>query len=67
MVANANLKMVESDILKNGAERMKSESMIRDTDNISDVMGEYLLVWEDVYNMLIYAMFEKVCLTIYIR
>ena len=48
MVANANLKMVESDILKNDAERMKSESMIRDAD-ISDVMGEYLLVWKDVY------------------
>lgn len=67
MVANANLKMVESDILKNGTERMKSESMIRDADNISDVMGEYLLVWEYVYNMLIYAMFEKVCLIIHIR
>ena len=66
MVANANLKMVESDILKNDAERMKSESMIRDAD-ISDVMGEYLLVREDVYNMLIYAMFENICLTIHIR
>ena len=60
MVANANLKTVESDILKNGTERIKSESMIRDADDISDVMGQYLLVWEYVYNMLIYAMFEKV-------
>ena len=40
--------------------------MIRDAD-ISDVMGEYLLVREDVYNMLIYAMFENICLTIHIR
>lgn len=39
--------------------------MIRDAD-ISDVMGEYLLVREDVY-MLIYAMFENICLTIHIR
>ena len=32
--------------------------MIRDADDISDVMGQYLLVWEYVYNMLIYAMFQ---------
>lgn len=50
MVANANLKMVEWAILKIDTERDGSKGMIRGASDTSDIMGGYLLTWEDVYN-----------------
>lgn len=50
MLANANLKMVEWAIPKIDTERGGNEGIIRSANDTSDILGEYLLMWEDIYD-----------------